>query len=209
MGVAGLNGAVFSVNVIDTNTFSLNGGGVIPVPTSGTYIGAGLITKLFSPFIQTKQFPIAWDMGRKTRLGVQKYLLTRTDSAQIQLLIYLSTDPNNPYNNGPIVPTEGSFNNGLIFSSELYTCPESCNLGLTPANSTLMTITEIAPDGNNATSPQQQIWHRINTSLIGDTVQLGFTMSDAQMRDQTLVNQTAEIELHGFIIDISSAGLLA
>jgi hypothetical protein len=31
-------------------------------------------------------------------------------------------------------------------------------------------------------SQQAQLWHRINTSLIGDTVQLGFTMSDAQMR---------------------------
>ena len=50
---------------------------------------------------------------------------------------------------------------------------------------------------------QSQIWHRINTSLIGDTVQLGFTMNDAQMRDVTLEDQFAEIELHAFIIDTS------
>jgi ribosomal protein L31 len=31
-------------------------------------------------------------------------------------------------------------------------------------------------------SQQSQIWHRMNTSLLGDTVQIGFTMSDAQMR---------------------------
>ena len=27
-----------------------------------------------------------------------------------------------------------------------------------------------------------QIWHRMNTSLVGDTVQIGFTLSDDQMR---------------------------
>ena len=52
---------------------------------------------------------------------------------------------------------------------------------------------------------QSQIWHRINTSLIGDTVQIGFTMSESQMRDSTLSNQFEEIELHGFCIDVSAS----
>jgi hypothetical protein len=50
---------------------------------------------------------------------------------------------------------------------------------------------------------QAQIFHRNNTSLIGDTVQVGFTLSDAQMRDTTFSNQFSEIELHGFIMDVS------
>jgi hypothetical protein len=29
---------------------------------------------------------------------------------------------------------------------------------------------------------QNQIWHRMNTSLLGDTVQIGFTLTDDQMR---------------------------
>jgi len=49
----------------------------------------------------------------------------------------------------------------------------------------------------------------MNTSMIGDTVQLGFTLSQAQMSDPLLIQQFSEIELHGFTIDVSSAGMLA
>jgi hypothetical protein len=56
---------------------------------------------------------------------------------------------------------------------------------------------------------QDQIWHRINTSLLGDTVQLGFTMSDSQMRDITFSNQFTEIELHSFIIECFESQVLA
>lgn len=66
---------------------------------------------------------------------------------------------------------------------------------------------------NNILSPtasqQQQIWHRMNTSLLGDTVQVGFTMNDAQMRDTSFSNQFAEIELHGFILDVQPSQVLA
>lgn len=166
-----VNGKIFSVEApITSNIFSLN-----PSISSGTYLGGGLITRLYVPFIQTKQFPVSWGMGRKTRLGFQQYLLTKTDMSQIQLLIFLSENGTNPYNEGGIVPdiVTAVLNNGLVFSSVLFTCPESTNLGLTPANSNLQTPTA---------SQQQQIWHRMNTSLIGDTIQLGFTMSDSQMR---------------------------
>ena len=32
---------------------------------------------------------------------------------------------------------------------------------------------------------QFQIWHRMNTSLIGDSVQIGITLNNIQMRDLT------------------------
>ena len=64
-GITGLNGNIFSVaSPIDNNTFTLN-----PLPTtSGTYLGGGLIQRMYIPFIQTKQFPTAWGLGRKTRI---------------------------------------------------------------------------------------------------------------------------------------------
>ena len=170
--VGGLvNGRVFSVYGATTNTFMIN-----PSIASATYLGGGLIQRLYVPFIQTKQFPLAWGMGRKTRIGMQQYLLSTTSTGQIQLLIFLSQNADSPYNSGAIVPFPGSINDGLIYSTTLFTCPESTNLGLTPANSNLQTPTALS---------QQQIWHRINTSLIGDTVQIGFTMSDEQMRTLT------------------------
>ncbi len=183
MGTIGaqVNGKIFSVVSATATTFDLN-----PTIGSGTYIGGGLIKRMYVPFIQTKEFNPNWAMSRKTRLGVQQYLLTATERAQIQLLIYLSQNSYSPYNEGPLVPDPLSVNNSLIYSTVLYTCPESTNLGLTPFNSNLMTPTAVQQD---------QIWHRKNTSLIGDTVQLGFTMSDAQMR---------QLDQNGPLFDITN-----
>jgi len=192
---AEVNGKIFSVSTTTQNTFVLN-----PPISTGTYLGGGLIKRMYVPFIQTKQFPVAWGMGRKTRLGPQQYLFTTTNTAEIQLLIYLSQNADSPYNAGPIVPLPNSINNSLIYSTVLYTCPESTNLGLTPANVNLNLITA---------EFQAQTWHRMNTSLIGDTIQIGFTLSDVQMRDTNFVNQFAEIELHGFILDVSPSQVLA
>ncbi len=166
-----VNGKIFSVSQAAPDSFTLN-----PAIGTGTYFGGATIQRMYVPYIQTKQFPPSWGIARKTRIGVQQYLLTKTPISQIQLLIFLSQDDNNPYNNGPIVPDISSLNNSLIYSTILYTCPESTNLGLTPANINLQMLTG---------SSQEQIWHRINTSLLGDTVQLGLTMSDEQMRSLT------------------------
>ncbi len=182
-----VNGMIFSVNApIDDNSFTLN-----PLIGSGTYFGGGLITRMYVPQIQSKQFPVSWGMARKTRLGPQQYLLTTTDNSQVTLQIFLSQNGSSPYNLN---------NNALVNSSILYTCPESTNLGLTPANINLQMVTA---------QEQDQIWHRKNISLLGDTVQIGITLSDAQMRDVNLTNQFAEIELHAFILDVTPSQVLA
>jgi hypothetical protein len=192
---ASVNGKIFSVGPpVTANSFVLN-----PTITAGTYLGGGLIQRMYRPFIQTMQFPVSWGMGRKTRLGPQQYLLTTTEKAQITLLIFLSQNNSSPYNEGILDP-----NDSLIYSSVLYTCPESSNLGLTPANTNLQMLTA---------KQQQQIWHRMNTSLLGDTVQIGFTLSDEQMRTVddagSPISQFAEIELHSMILDVSSSMLLS
>lgn len=175
---AGVNNRIFSVSTPSTNSFLLD-----PAPPSGTYLGSGKIKRLYVPFVQTKQFPVAWQDGRKTRIGAQQYLFSTTANSQIQLQIYLSQNASYPYNIQTLPPAAG-VDTGLIYSSILYTCPESTNLGLTPANTNLQLP--------NASS-QAQIWHRMNTSLIGDTVQIGFTLSDSQMRSFTSGGQTATI----------------
>lgn len=198
-----INGQIFQVLNATNNSITVS------TSFSGTYLGLGVIQRLYVPVIKTKQFPLAWDMARKTRIGNQQYLLTKTSYAQITLLLFLSTDDTDPYNAGSIVPSPESTNNSLVYSNVLYTCPESSNLGLTPANTNLQMITEPI----SGTSPQQQIWHRINTSLIGDTVQLGFTLSPTQMTTVDVsgnpISQFAEIELHGIIIDVQPSQLLA
>lgn len=166
-----VNGKVFSIYGVTQNTFKLN-----PSIDSGTYSGGGLIKKIYAPYIQSKQFPEAWGITRKTRIGVQQYLLTTTPNSQIQLLIFLSQNSDSPYNDSPPVPNINTTNSSLVYSTVLYTCPESTNIGLTPANTNLQMPTAQA---------QYQTWHRLNTSLIGDTVQVGFTLSPEQLRSMT------------------------
>lgn len=169
-----LNFKIFQVGNATQNTFTVG------ASFSGlTYLGGGLITRMYVPSIQTKQFPMGWNLSRKTRIGPQAYLLTTTTNAQITLQIFLSENGVGPnitgYNFGSIVPDTSSLNDALIYSDILFTCPESENIGLTPANVNLQ-----MPTASN----QAQIWHRMNTSLIGDTIQIGFTLSKAQMLSQ-------------------------
>lgn len=199
-----VNNKIFSVSSVTTNTFVLN-----PTIGSGTYSGGGLIKRMYVPFVQTKQFPTSWNLGRKTRIGVQQYLFTTTANGKITLLIYLSQNADGAYNIGNIVPATNVVNNSLIYSTVLYTCTESCNLGLTASNTNLQMISNINPDETDAYSPQSQIWHRINTSLIGDTVQCAFTMSDSQMRDTSFSNQFVEIEFHSMVWDLYPSQMLS
>ncbi len=274
-----LNGGIFSVQNPTQNDFSLN-----PVISSGTYLGGGLIKRMYIPFIQTKQFPIAWSDARKTRISSQQYLLSTTARGQIQLLIYLSQDSENPYNREPIVPAPNSNNNSLIYSTFLSTAPDiqinvvtnsslgklgnnvlttltfglpitlirgsvvitvgsvatftdngvggfnvtgtgvSSGSSVNYLNGTIILVFSVAPNSQasfasyqysieNIQNPtaefQEQVWHRINTSLVGDTVQLGFTMSDTEMRDTTFSNQFSEIEIHSIIMDVQPSSILS
>ena len=178
-----LNYKIFQVGNADQNTFTVGASFV-----GLTYLGGGLITRMYVPSIQTKQFPIGWNLSRKTRVGPQSYLLTATSNAQITLQIFLSEnfigENITGSNSGLLVPDTGSINDTLIYSDILYTCPESTNIGLTPANINLQ-----MPTASN----QAQIWHRMNTSLIGDTIQLGFTLSKDQMLSQLPFFQSTSI----------------
>lgn len=196
LGQTYLNGQIGRVTtIIDANNFVID----IPYSNSSVYLGLGTFTRLSQPLIQTKQFPVYWQEGRKVRVGVQKYLMDYTDDAQVSLFIYLSQDPTDAWNNFPIVPMDTA-NNSLIYSTVLYTCPESTNLGLSP-------ITQSLNNPNPISGNQYQIWHRINTSLIGDTFQLGITLNDPQMRNLTYA--IAEIGLHAIEISVGRGPLLS
>ena len=285
---AQVNKKIFSVslNQASNDTFQLNP----PIAgTVGTYLGGGVIKRMYVPQVMTRQFPVKWEMGRRTRLGPQQYLLTRTPNGQVTLYIFLSQNADFPYNSGSIVP-QGEpepLNSGLIYSTILFTCPEyatqttnntylgtigngstttfalSLAFPLVPGSlyiivgsvATFQDVPNVPADGtgtftvtgtgasgtvnyqngavslvfssaptsqpvyanyqyyyidiqNPTAASQNQIWHRINTSLIGDTVQIGFTLSDAQMRDTAFSNQFVEIEIHSMILDVSPSQLL-
>lgn len=285
-----VNGKIFSVGITTDNNFTLNPA----IPSGLSYIGGGLIQRMYVPYFQSKQFPVGWAAARKTRLGAQQYLFTTTPNGQITLLIFLSQDSSDAWNQSPILPNEEATNDSLLYSTVLFTSPETyiqncpnfslgnigtgipllfafnyqmifrlSNAPFVPGslfisvgtNGSFATFTDNGNGGFNITgfgvgvgstinyltnvvtlqfsvppvnqptltnfqyylsniqsptaSAQQQTWHRMNTSLLGDTVQVGFTMSDSQMRDTSFANQFSEIELHGFVLDVQPSQLLA
>lgn len=282
-----LNEKVFIVQNPQTTGFDIARTDGTPL-TPDSYLGAGYVVRYYRPFIQTKQFPTYWDMGRKTRLGTQMYLFSATDAGQVSVLIYLSQNADSAYNGGAIVPELGSTNNALIYSQLVETTTEQYIQSATNAplgeigngvatvfnfaynvlfgfsgplvrgsvvirfGSTAtfqddglgtFTVTGVAATGTidyisgditltfsvapaatlsvtnykffypNIQTPtdgqQKQIWHIVNTSLIGDTVQIGITLNDAQMSDAARIIQTSEIVLHSFILDVFPSQFLA
>lgn len=184
LGMTNMNDVIFSISAAqgqaDTFTLFLTESQLENLP-SGTYIGGGTYSRLTNINILTKQFPLGWQDGRQTRLGTQRYLLTTTSAGQITADLYVNQNNNFPANTFQYSPY-------LPFSNVLLTCFEGNDLNLTQGD-------------------QDQIWHRINTSVIGDTVQVGFTLSDAQMRDPT-ANQE-EIELFAIILSVAPGPTLA
>jgi hypothetical protein len=187
-----INGVIGQVlQTPDANTFIID----IPFPAGFVYTGLGTFARLSTPVISTKQFNYYWQQGKKTRLSVQRYLLDTTQSGQITVEINLSQDADNAWNDPALnVPP-----NSLVYSQIVFTCPESTNLGLTPANVSLQ--------NQIPSQTQTQIWHRYPTSLIGDSVQITLTLSDAQMRN--LSYATDEIVLHGIQLTIDPSMMLS
>lgn len=190
LGTTALNGLIGKViKIIDKDNFVID----LPFP-AGTYLGLGKFSRLSKPLIQTKQFNPYWDQGRQVRLSVQKYLMDKTNNGQVTVNVYLSQDGNSVWNDPSLnVPP-----NSLLYSQIMYTSPESTNLGLTPANINLQMPTA---------STQAQVWHRFNTSLIGDSVQIGITLNDDQMRNTVFVQE--EITLHGIHLVVDKSSHLA
>lgn len=191
IGVTNLNGLIGKVEtVIDVNNFTIDIG-----PPSGTYLGLGKFTRLSLPLLQTKQFNFYWQQGKQVRLGVQKYLMDKTADAQVTVNIYLSQNPDDVWNGNILDPSP----NSLIYSQTMYTCPEDpTSIGVTAANTNLQQLTAYAN--------QRQIWHRLSTSLMGDSVQVGITLSDTQMRNLTYA--TSEITLHGMNLTVYPGPIL-
>lgn len=179
IGSTNLNGTVQQVTVQSADVFSING------VFTGTYLGGGVFTKLARPFIQTKQFPIYWDDARQTRIGTTRLLLEATSvpeegnsPPQITVNIYASQNASTASNDPNIQPY-------LPFSNIVLTCPE---------------IDTAFGAG------QSQIWHRFSPSFNGDTVQVGITLSDAQMFDLNINQQ--EIILHALVMDLYKGPIL-
>lgn len=142
--------------------------------------GVWQISIVDQPDIWTKQFQFAWSGAKKTRIGAQKYLLDTTTLGEFTVNIYGSQSAVSL--NNPASPS-------IISSNIVRTRPDN-SLGL-----------------NDNASASTQLWHRLPSSAIGDTVQLEFTFSNDQMLDVDI--STSPWVLYSTILDLYPSRTLA
>lgn len=179
IGVTNLNNEIFQIEIITQDTFRL----VLSTtqslnPPGGTYIGGGVYRRLTNINILTKQFPLYWEGGRQCRVGTQRFLIDNAPDGEITIQVFNSQ--------APLDSNDQLISDYLIFSDILLTRPE-------PEN----------PNQEN----QNQIWHRMSNSFVGDSVQIGFILSDAQMRDNDI--NSAEIGIHAIVLNLYPGPILA
>lgn len=174
--------SVFQITVVDANNFTIDA--QVDFTLSGTYLGGGVYKRFSRPLIKSKQFSIGWGQGMGVRVGNQRYLLQTTASGQATAQVYSSQNADSPSNDPEINPY-------LTFSNVVLTSPEPNLYGTDPAYS----------------SGQDQIWHRVSNSFNGDTIQVGFTLSDDQMFDESI--NTQEFILHAIVLDLYPGPVLA
>lgn len=181
VGVTNLNDQIYQISVprgaTDTFTLLLNTDQLMNPPT-GTYLGGGVYRRISNINVMTKQFPIFWEQGRGSRIGTQRYLLDNAEFGQLTANIFTSQNSN--------FPSSDPLFDYLISTNILLSSPDP----LKPFQAS-----------------QAQIWHRMGNSFNGDSVQIGFAMNDAQMRDNN-INQ-AEITIHAIAFELYPGPILA
>lgn len=207
LGITNINGVVGKVTlIIDSMTGAADPDNFLVdiQNVTGTYLGGGTYSILNQYFLQTKMFQPYWEQGKQIRIGTQKYLFDNAPQGQTTVNLYLSENPANSGNQPPYIPDPNTYNYSVFYTSTVLTSPEPI----------YGTSTDSNPAGTPNPSQQQQsqIWHNLNTSLIGDTVQIGFTLSDTQMK--AVANgrpyiADSDFVLHAIDINISPSQVLA
>lgn len=185
-----LNSGVFSILVIDQNTFTLNSFDptdnqfdlpVLGTPT-GTYQGGGLISIRENFYINSKKFNFM-DEGQNIQLGYIDILMPAIQDGQISLNMYLNYDivnsSNNLYSNQLIQsqpPTSDTF-----FNSTILTSPS---------------VFAVAPEGT-------KFWQRVYCPTRANFLTLQYTFSNAQMAGMP---QQLEVQIDAQILWIRKAG---
>ena len=147
--------------------------------TTGTYLGGGVYVRLANIDVKSKQFPIYWSHGRKARIGTQRFLMENSGTGEITVSIFSDQNSVISLNNSAINPY-------LIYTDILLTHSE--------------TTADYSAVG------QDQIWHRLSNSFVGGTVQIGFSLSDDQMRNTD--TNSVEIGIHAIAFDIYPGPIL-
>lgn len=110
-GSTNLNGGIYRVESVTTNTFTIN------TAATGTYIGGGVIKLLSNINITTKMFNPFWSIGKRYRLKNIEFLFDVTSAGELTVNCFVDTG------NGYSV-TENT-NGAVLGSPTVYTKPET------------------------------------------------------------------------------------
>lgn len=155
-----INGQIFQVLRVNSTTLTL-----FEFAFSGTYTGAGKLTRVSNINILTKQFNPGTPVGQQFRFPYIDILLSRTEAGEVSLNYYMNTTS---------LSVQDNASPGVILGDNtLYTRPEDNQLGQ---------------------NDQDLIWHRFFTQTQGQFLQLQFTMDDEQMRDKEIALSNFELQ---------------
>jgi hypothetical protein len=184
-GITSANNTVFQVDLIDADTFTL----VPAITLTGTYTGGGKITRISNLNIYSKQWNPGTPVGLTFILPYMDLLLTATVSGQVSIDYLINSTATWSINDQIPVPTDlaDEVNYPLlggVGSNVVYTKPED-NVPYQP--------------------DQVRIWHRYYIIGVMDTLQINIFLSDAQMKDVT-ISQDSNFELNAIVLYVDTAG---
>lgn len=158
-----LNQLIFKVLVIDKDTFTINTSENI----TGTYAGGGVIARVSKPILRTKEFNFYAKEGRNAMVNKVDFLVDATRVGQVLVNFYVSTSTR------PLVQdSDQSGTRSLLGTSALDTFPYP----LIPFE-----------------SDTERIWHPVYFQANGNVIQFEITMSDEQMTQIEVDDDTGEI----------------
>lgn len=169
-----LNEQIYQVvNIIDANTVDIGPA----APYTGTYTGAGLISRVSKISIKTKEYNFYAKQGRNAYISKVDFMVDKTDAGQIQVDFYVSTATT------PLLPD--SQGNGVLLGT-----------------GTLDTYPYTAANGAEAPIPFEEtairLWHPVYFQADGEVIQLQLVFNDQQMRDTDI--REAGFALHAMCI---------
>jgi hypothetical protein len=183
-----LNGNIFSVVVVDYNTFQIwsydadNGLFDIPVTFSeGTYIGGGSIAVRDGFSITSKKFNFLED-GQNIQLGYIDILMDTTESGAITLNTYIDYNDSTPINQ--------TGQNNLPDTNP-------------PQPDTFFNSIVPTYDETNSTLDSDKLWHRVICPTRGAFITIEWTLSNAQLIG---VEQESNVQVDSQILYLRRAG---
>lgn len=166
-GITSLNDQIFQVaSVTDANTILLD---ILYTTVTGTYTGAGTLTRVTPIDFKTKQFNFYAEQGRNAYVSKVDFLVDRTDSGQcvVDFLVASSDYSMLTQNNGT---------DAIVGTSILETSPYA----LVPFE-----------------SQQSRLWHPVYFLAEGEYIQFHFYLNHEQCKNPAI--SETDFQLHALI----------